>query len=207
MNRNSGFTLMEILVAIALAAVFAAVAVPSYRRLVADNRITATMNGFAGTLAEARSEAVRRGETVIVCPSSDSTTTTPTCNSNTGTADWSNGWISYVHAASHAGYAYDPSQQDVLLRVHGAVGDGVTLTSTSGGGSVANYIGFNRMGFAQPTFGGGTTSLAVVACPSGGDLSRARAVLLDLSGSVRSATDTTGDGVVDNANGTDVTCP
>lgn len=184
-GRQHGFTIIEMLITIALIAIFAAIAVPSYRALTADNEIIGALNDFANTLGSARSEAVARGETVIVCPSSNVLTASkhnpPACDSKTADPQqWNVGWISFVDADGN-GY-YDASGGDVLLREHGPVASSVTLTSSGGGGAVSNYIGFNRMGFAQPTFGGTTTQLAVQACPK--ELHRVRGgnVILTLAG-------------------------
>lgn len=198
-GRTRGFTLMELLVVIALIAVFVTVAVPSYHKMLEDNRIVAALNAFAGTLAESRSEAVTRGVNVVVCPSDNAVSGSPTCAS-AGTA-WASGWISFVDADN----SHDFNSGDTLLRQHGPL-DSTIVLGDIGGGTVGNYIEFNRMGFAQPTFAAPATSVAVVACSSSGNVRQARAIVLELSGSVHAATDTTGDGVVD-VNGSDVTCP
>lgn len=185
---------------IALIGVFVTVAVPSYHKMLEDNRIVAGLNAFAGTLAESRSEAVTRGANVVVCPSANATTTTPTC-ATSGT-NWAQGWISFVDANN------DPttySSGDTLLRQHGPL-DSSLVMGNLGGSTNGHYIEFDRMGFAQPTFAPPASSVAIVACPASGNLRQARAIVLDLSGSVHTATDTTGDGVVD-FNGGDVTCP
>lgn len=182
-NRKSqwGFTLMEMLIVIALVAIFTVVAVPSYRALTADNQITGALNDFANTLGEARSAAVARGQTVIICPSSNAMSTTPTCNSPTANPQqWNAGWISFVDENGNGTYDSGP---DTILRVHGPLPSDVTLTSTSGGGTLQGYIGFNRMGFASPTFGS-VSQLLVKACPVGNSRAKGASLKLVRAGSL-----------------------
>jgi type IV fimbrial biogenesis protein FimT len=67
-RKNAGFTLVELMVVIALIAITAAVAVPGFRGLIEANRQTSAANSVIGILNFARSEAVRRGEPVQVLP-------------------------------------------------------------------------------------------------------------------------------------------
>lgn len=65
-RRNSGFTLIELMIVVTLVAIIATVAVPSFQGLVESNRQKSTTNSVLGILNFARSEAVRRGEPVEV---------------------------------------------------------------------------------------------------------------------------------------------
>lgn len=183
-KSQSGFTLMELLITIALVAIFAVIAVPSYRALTADNQIIGALNDFANTLGAARAEAVARGQTVIVCPSSNATTTkSPTCNSQSDDPQkWNTGWISFVDVNGNNQF----DSTDTVLRVHGPIANGVTLTSPKGGGAVSGFIGFNRMGFASPTFSG-KTDLVVQACATGTGHVRGGSLKLVLAGSLSSS--------------------
>lgn len=183
-NRQAGFTLIELLVVIALLSVFAIIAVPSYRALTADNQMIGALNDFANTLGSARAAAVARGQTVVVCPSSNALSTDsanpPSCDSQSADPQqWNTGWISFVDANGNGKL----DAGETVLRVHGPLASGITLTSPGGGGSVANYIGFNRMGFATPTFSG-KTELLVQACGSTTAHSRGGSVKLLLAGSL-----------------------
>ena len=66
-NKAAGFTLVELLVTIALASIVITLGVPSFQDVVKRNRVTSETNAFIGALSLARSEAVKRGVHVRVC--------------------------------------------------------------------------------------------------------------------------------------------
>lgn len=65
-NRSSGFTIIELMVVLALVAVVAGIAIPNFSRLIENNRVVSTTNSAVGLINFARSEAVRRGQAVTV---------------------------------------------------------------------------------------------------------------------------------------------
>lgn len=67
-----GFTLVELMVTIAVLSIVTLVAVPSFNSLVQGNRMTAQVNQFVAALNLAKAEAVRRNQTVLFCHSADS---------------------------------------------------------------------------------------------------------------------------------------
>jgi len=88
-KNNSGFTLIEIMVTVAIVGIFASIALPSFSRLIESNRISTATNELVANLLLARSEALKRRNTVTVCPSSNQTS----CNDN---SDFSTGWIVFL---------------------------------------------------------------------------------------------------------------
>jgi type IV fimbrial biogenesis protein FimT len=68
--RQWGFTFVELLTAIAVMAVLAAIAVPSFRSTIAGNRLVTTTGGYIAAIKQARSEAIRRNASVQFCGSS-----------------------------------------------------------------------------------------------------------------------------------------
>lgn len=128
-----GFTLMELLVTLAVAAVFVAIAVPSYRATINRNSVATQVNDFLTDLNYARSEAVTRGMIVRMCKSTDGTA----CATAGG---WQQGWIIYTDVKNDK----NPTTADIL-RVAGALGGGTTLLGNS---HVKNDIHFRANGFA-----------------------------------------------------------
>ena len=85
MKKKSGFTLLELLVMLAVVGVLVAVGAPTMSQFIKNNRLTTQINILVGDLAYARSEAVTRNLPVVVCASSNQTS----CSS----ANWADGWI------------------------------------------------------------------------------------------------------------------
>ncbi|MBE7929126.1 GspH/FimT family pseudopilin [Pseudomonas saudiphocaensis] len=84
MNRNQGFTLVELMITLAVLAIFANIAVPAFDGLITRNRQQALMEQVAAVLNNARAEAILQRRTIEVCGSSDG----KTCS-----ASWANGWL------------------------------------------------------------------------------------------------------------------
>jgi type IV fimbrial biogenesis protein FimT len=83
-----GFTLVELMVTISVLAVLMAVGIPSFQGVIASSRVTTATNDFMATLAQARSNAIRRGARVTVCKSADGATCVTT-------GGWEQGWIMF----------------------------------------------------------------------------------------------------------------
>ena len=66
MKLGRGFTLLELMVAIAVLAILATVGVPSFRELIQNNRVVTQTNELVSALNFARTEAIKRGRNVRV---------------------------------------------------------------------------------------------------------------------------------------------
>lgn len=111
MNKIRGFTLVELMVTIAVAAILLTVGVPSFRELIQNNRVTTSNNALITALQLARSEAVKRGRSITVCASTDGT-------SCAASVDWTTGWI----------VTTDPADATAVIRAWDSLGSGLTLT-------------------------------------------------------------------------------
>jgi type IV fimbrial biogenesis protein FimT len=87
-----GFTLVELLVTLTIAAVLMAIAVPAMQTFLADQSAAASADELAEAIRLARTEAVKRGMGVVICASLDTANASPTC-SGKGDEGWLTGWI------------------------------------------------------------------------------------------------------------------
>lgn len=92
MNFNTGFTLIELIVTLAVAAIILTIGVPSFQEALQNNRRTTQVNEIIGAFNIARSEAIKRGMKVTMCKSADSATCdTTACSVTTGNNCWEQG--------------------------------------------------------------------------------------------------------------------
>ena len=141
-RRRSGFTLIDILVAVAIIAIVLVFGVPTLRNTVQENQISTQANALVIALNYARSEAINRNLPVIVCAAASPTngTTTPTeCSGDHKT--WNNGWIVFTdkNGNDYNNITSAPTQSDTVLRVHGALSGG-TLVNLNTGAAPPAYI-------------------------------------------------------------------
>ncbi|WP_194723885.1 GspH/FimT family pseudopilin [Noviherbaspirillum malthae] len=107
--RRGGFTLIELMVAVAVTAILLGIAVPSLLDVLLGSRLTAHANTLVASLQLARSEAIKRNAVVTVCPSANGTSCTD--------GSWEQGWIVLVN--------------DTLLQAQGAARHGMRITGTA----------------------------------------------------------------------------
>lgn len=150
-RRLCGFTLIELMITLSVAAIVLTLGVPSFREIIQDNRMTTQANEFVATLNYTRSEAVKRGTRVTACKSADFAA----CS---GSGAWDQGWIVFVDGNNNA-IADDGAGS--LLKVHSRL-DGSTL---AGNTPVAAYVSFVPSGFTQLTTGGFQAGTATL-CPA-----------------------------------------
>lgn len=94
-GNSHGFTLVELMVVVAIVAILMLVAVPSFRWMYNVGRLTSPANELVATMQLARMESIRRNARTVVCRSENADTATPSCNGTAG--PWA-GWIAFVDA-------------------------------------------------------------------------------------------------------------
>lgn len=132
----AGFTIIELMLTIAVAAVILTLGVPSFQGLMERNQLTSNINRFISSLALARSESIKRNQRVVVCPSNDGTN----CN---GTG-YDNGWIIFVDANADGSRDADDNDE-VLLWQGERIAAGMTLRGTGLYNSSIPYIPSGRI--------------------------------------------------------------
>jgi type IV fimbrial biogenesis protein FimT len=172
MSKQTGLTLIELLVTLVVLSIVVGIAVPSFRELVLNNRITSQLNTVSGTLAFARSSASSRpGASVTFCSSKNGTA----CN---GGGSWEGGWIVFTDAN---GDSVVDAGDDELLRVNSRLAGGNTLR-TRGFGGVNSAVSFDSEGV--PRAAGGAAAGAFIVCDDRG-VSMASALVVSGAGQVR----------------------
>jgi type IV fimbrial biogenesis protein FimT len=165
-QRTAGFTLIEMLVAIAIAAILLAVAVPSFSAANLSSRLRATSTDLIASASLARAEAIKRNGIVHLCPSADGTSCT--------SGGWEQGWIVIAPAKG--------TLAEKIVRRSDALPAGFKVTS-SGGVAIVSF---------QPT-GVGATAVTFTICratPSVGN--QERVVTIDATGRTASRKTATG---------------
>src|SRR5687767_10246974 len=112
---SAGFTLIEMMVTIAVVAILASMALPSFQTMIERNRVTGLINQFSGAFMHARNEAVTRNKRVVVCRSANPQAAEPTCE--TSGSDWRSGWIVFVDEDGNSARNTDAAANETLLRV------------------------------------------------------------------------------------------
>lgn len=170
-GSSRGYTLHETLMVLVITSVLA-VGVASFARLLRSTHSATQVNALVTDLNLARSEAIKRGQTVTVCKSSSAAACTPD-------SAWHQGWLIITDRNENAQLDDD----DEILRVGPALAGGTTLTFNAWGVGTGKYVSYFANGMSQKN---GTFRFCNIEGSSS-----ARAVILIRSGRVR----TTANGV------------
>lgn len=149
-----GFSLIELMVTIAMIAIVGALAAPSIQQFTVRSAIRAVSADFSTSMQRARMEAINRNECVVMCMSANSTSASPTCV-NSGD-NWGQGWIVFRYPAcarASGHYAGLPTSSADIILAHEPVNERYQLISP--GASPTRAVVFNPRG--QPRLGSAST--------------------------------------------------
>lgn len=144
MNRKPrGFTLIELMVVVALAAILAALAAPSFKSFVAGQRIKTAASDFAMAVILARSEAIKRN--------ADVTITSVTA----GATGWQDGWIVAVGGTqlsqqqAYTGVTFSGPASAITYNGSGRLGAAVSTMTITGSDGSARCVAFDLSGMPR----------------------------------------------------------
>ncbi len=154
-----GFTLLELMVTLSIAAILLTVGVPSFNSLIKDSRLTTANNDLVSAFNIARSEAVKRGNRITVCKSDDQVS----CATSN---DWDQGWIVFTDENNSG--SYDAATETLIL-VHEPLENSITAV---GGGTITNYVSYVMSGKSQQAGGGLQSGTILIRDDRAGDYGR-----------------------------------
>ena len=136
MRKETGFTLIELMVTIALMALFAAFAIPAMNGFVEQQRVNSTLSNYTNALTFARNEAIRQNLPVVVCGAQISSAGQLSGCTTGASPNWSEGIFLYGDVDKDQVYSATGATQDVNIRVvqspnRSGETDKVTVNSTS----------------------------------------------------------------------------
>ena len=179
-KHDSAFTLIELMIAIAVAAIVLTLGVPSFERVIERNQLSAYTNQLVSSLHFARSEAVRRNQNISVCHTAD--------GSSCGGTGYENGWLIFLDTNNDDDYS-DAGEE--LLRVNEALPNNYTLRTN------------NLSSFDYRANGSAPITGRIVLCKDN-TLTKSRAVFISQGGRTRLAP-LDANGIPESAPGTAIT--
>lgn len=127
---RAGFTLTELMVAVAIAAILLASGVPLLRDMLVRQRLRATANELFAAIDLTRSQAIARGARVLIMPA------------DADGADWTRGWLVFVD--NNGSISFDGG--DELIFRQGPVAAGMTIRSALSSSLPPSYLAYNGAG-------------------------------------------------------------
>jgi len=179
----SGFTLVELLITLAIVAVIATITVPSMDNLIRQSNRHAAVSDMIGLINLARNTAIMEQQTVTLCPLDE--------NNECG-HDWSGTITAFRDPESDKLLA----EESEVIRVAQSHEGGKWTANTSS----RPYFRFMSNGIANYAIGN------MIWCPTDRDMTAAAQLVVNRGGRVRTSEDHDGDGIAEDRNGDPLTC-
>ena len=175
-QTSQGFTLIELMVVLAIAAIVLALAAPSFTGTIERNRRESAMTELATTLQLAKAAAASNASRapVIVCISKDGA-------SCTGGGDWAAGWIIFTDVNGNNQFDQGAANDGELVGSTNALPDGFSMTPTTG--EFTEWIRFRPTGEVEGN-GGGTNGRFMI-CSTNSTGADAKYLVVTATGQVR----------------------
>ena len=168
--RPRGLTLIELMTVMAVLALLLGLGTASWSHLLETTRLRTLSNDLVSDLRLTRSEAILRGERVVMC-----TAMTPeACSRGSG---WHQGWILFVDTNNNALRDTD----ELVLRVKAAAPAGWTI---AGNMPVSRYVSYDSLGSTR-LGGGGFQAGTITVCRRGARGTPARRIVINSIGRPR----------------------
>jgi len=179
--KTQGFTLIELVLTMAIAGILVTIAIPSFNAIITSSRLTSYANDLVGALNLARSEAVRRSVSVTVRKVDNYSFT----NLGSG-VNWENGWDVFTDIDDDGKFEVG----DELIRTYPALQSSYTLR---GNDKLTDYIRYTPLGIS-------TKNGRFVICDNSDGLgipkaNTSRLIIIDNAGRVRIGLDANNDGI------------
>lgn len=169
-HEDRGFTLVELMVTMAIMAVLVTIAAPSMSTMIESAKLSSASNGLLSHLRLARSEAIKRNSRVVLCKSSDGIG----CSSAGG---WEQGWMVF-HDVNNNGTR---DGTEMIIERELPLAASLRLT---GNLNVARYVSYSPSG-ATKLVGGGFQAGTLTFCQRSAEGGEARQIILNAAGRPR----------------------